>query len=427
MGGSNSAAPENVKVNSTLAIAERSWLAVTSVDDPSKFQYDDYGRPRGSFIAYNSEAPRTNVTSGLLSKIPGLKNAFGGADGCRNGTEICEVSHGFSEGGDRESYELSVSRDEARAIKEEIPLSPKTNDALLAFGDKLYWLVLHTTSDFRAPQMATELVEKVPIEPTQLERGQTLEYTILIKTWATFGGPVEMNLYGAPSSADSGISVKVEPDHVVLNERAEQKVRLIITPTDKAKEGVYPIRMWGKFANTDFFWPDNPCQHSACPSVKVGKSLWRVGNYAGYSGIGGNKPPEWLKLRLTTDKKTYHPGETVRFTAYLDNQSADSKLVIDELRLLINIYSSGKSPADNIFNIDAWYMADGNLADDIVLEPGSTIILAYPFEWNQKILKNGILSEDNVDGGSYAIDADLAISPGGYAIYDSQKIVIGEQ
>lgn len=118
-----------------------------------------------------------------------------------------------------------------------------------------------------------------------------------------------MKLYSEPSSADSGVKVTVEPDSVVLNERSEQKVKLVITPTEKAKEGVYDIRIWGKFDVGRYFWPDNPCQHSACPSVKVGSSLWEIRSNAGLSGLGGKDPPAWLKLRLTTYKQVYRPGE----------------------------------------------------------------------------------------------------------------------
>lgn len=223
---------------------ERYWLAVTRVVEPTVTQFGNNGQlDKRSFVAYNSEAPRFNVTSEILVSIPSLKNAFDGADGCRNGTEVCEVSYGFSEGGDKDNYELSISPADANTIREQIPLSSKTNDALLEFGDKLYWLVLYSSTDFRTPQMMTTFLEKVSNEPTLLRMGETLQYTVLVKTWSTYGGPVEMKLYSASSTPDSGVSVRVEPNSLVLNERSEQKVKLIITPTEKAKEGTYGIRI----------------------------------------------------------------------------------------------------------------------------------------------------------------------------------------
>ncbi|MEO9295875.1 MAG: hypothetical protein ABI347_09785 [Nitrososphaera sp.] len=413
------------KNNSTVQPAgERSWLAVTRVEEMSDIQYDDNNWPiQRPFVSYNTEAPRTVVSPEMLSKIPDLKSAFEGADGCRDGTEVCEVSHGFSEGGDRDNYEQSISAEQANVLRENVPLSAKTNGALLEFDGRLYWVILHTTSDFMVPQMETRFVEQVPIEPVPLQRGKTLQYTVLIKTWATYGAPAEMNLYAEPSSADSGVSVKVEPDFVVLTERSEQKVKLIITPTANAKEGIYDIRIWGKFANTELFWPDNPC-HAACPAIKVGDSLWEVRNNAGTVGLGGNDPPEWLNLRLTTDKQVYKPGEMVRFTAYLDNQSPDSSIAFDDARLIINVYPSGKSSMDNVFNVDAWYRGKSNGAGAMTLQPGSTIILAYPFDWNQKILKDGILIDSNAEAGKYTIGADLLLSPRGYALYDEKEITI---
>jgi hypothetical protein len=430
-GNTNTASETNV---STAPIRERSWLAVTRLDSISDSQSiaNSNELNRGTFVAYNSDAPRTKISAEMFNKTPSLKNAFEGADGCRNGTEVCAVSYGVSEAGDSNYYNLSVSQEEAKAIREQIPLSSKTSDAILEFGDKLYWLVLHTTDEFRTPQMRTEFLEKVPIEPTLLGVGETLQYTVLVKTWATYGGPVETRLYAEPSSADSGISVRVEPNSLVLNERSEQKVKLIITQTENAKGGIYGIRIWGKFDNDQYFWPDNPCQHSACPSVKVGSSSstaasWEIRSNAGLVGIGGKEPPKWLKLRLETNKEVYGPREKITFTTYLDNNSTDSSLVLNDARLIISIYPSNGSPTENVYNVDAWRRSGGSNDAGESLQPGSSIILAHPFEWDQRLLKDGIMTNNHVSAGRYTIDASFGFLSKGIVIYSEKEItIVGE-
>ena len=422
-------APNTETNSATPTKGERYWLAVTRVFEPSITQLDNNGQPdKRSFVVYNSEAPRINITSEMLVSIPSLKNAFDGADGCHSGTEVCEVSHGFSEGGDKDNYELSLSQEEAKTIREQIPLSSKTNDALLEFGDKLYWLVLYTTTDFRTPQMVTTFLEKVPNEPTPLRIGETLQYTMLVKTWSTYGGPVEMKLYSAPSSPDSGVSVRAEPNSVVLNERSEQKVKLIVTPTEKAKEGIYGIRIWGKFYNDQFFWPDNPCQHSACPSVKIGSSSssassWDIRSTGGYGGLGGKDPPKWLNLRLMTDKEQYRLGEPIKFTAYLDNNSTDSSIILKDAMMIIKIYPSNSNPSQNVYNIEATRSEANNNTGES-LQPGSSIVLAHPFEWDQKQMKDGVLTNNYVNAGRYTIDASLLLVSDGIVFYADKDIVI---
>lgn len=100
---------------------------------------------------------------------------------------------------------------------------------------------------------------------------------------------------------------------------------------------------------------------------------------------------------------------------------------MSESRLIINIYPSSGNPVDNVYNVDAWRRVNTADSGGQALEPGSSIVLAHPFEWDQGIMKDGILTSDSVDPGRYAIDASFGLDPEGVAIYDQKEITIARE
>jgi hypothetical protein len=437
----DSVAPEQLKKYYWLSAA---WINQTALDE--LFRSESFPRTL-PFTPFTSDTPTTKVTDELLSnnELMFLYEAFRGAEGCRDRTEVCVVSYGIMSSEDtQEDYEMSVSEEQVRQLRKELQFSLERDDALLSYEDGLYWLKINSRSDFKTPQVRAEFVQDIPSDAVHLDRsGQgannTVSYYFSIKTWATFGAPAEVKLYARPSISDSGIITTVEPDTLVLNERSEEKVKLTITAGKDAKEGIFEIAVWGKYAGDELkemgpmYGPSvSPCR-SGCPTVQVGDSHWRVVSIGGAGGTGGKAPPESLDFRITTDKNLYRMGETITFTAYLDNSPDGEEIVLDDARLFINIYPSDTSIAANVYNVDAWLM--GSLHDDSYdvkkIRPGSTVLLAYPFEWDQYVLKGGIPSDDIAAPGSYNVHATFSMSsekygPQGYGFYYEKEITIAE-
>lgn len=163
-----------------------------------------------------------------------------GADGCADGTEVCSVSYGMSTAAtygngitvaDSEDYERTLSREEAKQLAR-IMGSNNNNPAVLAYGEdddsdgdgNRFYLVALSTADNSTvvgAQMRSGFAEQVTHHPIPIRPGQSLEYTLAIQTWATYGGPAEAKLYAQPSARDSGLDVRIEPAHRSIPERSE--------------------------------------------------------------------------------------------------------------------------------------------------------------------------------------------------------------
>jgi hypothetical protein len=195
------------------------------------------------------------------------------------------------------------------------------HSAVLAYNDNFYMLYLHTADakDVSA-QMEAKFIEPVSYTPVSLEKGRSLNYTIMLRTWATYGGPAEVDLTAA-TMADSGLQVRVEPDHLVIPERSEAKAKFVISNSDD-RPGTYVIRVTGRINNSSLL--DGPCDFGGqCPVIRTDHSGWGIRGYGTGQGIGmgGQRPPESLQAKVVTNKQAYSPGEDITIEAYLVNDA----------------------------------------------------------------------------------------------------------
>jgi plastocyanin len=399
------------KNTSQLELKERTSISVAKLADPSKTAREK------CYVVPND----------TISKIPALSEGIKGADGCAAGTEVCEVSRGFSSVMHdqylmvvipaRDRYNLSVSQDEALEIAKQFKIGETaSHSTVLRYEDNFYALYLHSASANETfAQAEASFVEPVTYTPVTLEQGQKLTYAIAVRTWATYGGPAEVHLK-ALTMADSGLSIRIEPDHLIIPERSEAKAILIIT-ADDAKQGIYNTRVSGTINNSGILF--GPCGlGDHCPVIQVGDLDWEIRDYGlnQKMGMGGPKPPEGLRVEIITDKGEYLPGENVNLQAYLINDSQEETVIEPGARFFVNISSSGF-----VYTIDGSYRTD---AEPIVVKPQSSLPLARPFSWNQKTFDSN-LEPSAVQEGRYSIA--LAFSGvKNYVMHDRIEIGIGE-
>lgn len=299
------------------------------------------------------KAPCTILTSELASKIPSLDRAIKGADGCIEGSEVCQVSYGISRGGDEADYELTITQKEAAEILKDVRLG-QSDTAMLASGDSFYMMWLHTSEESDGgAQVEAILLEPTPsYEPVSLTPGKSISYDLLVKTWATYGGSAKIDLLTSSSAKDSGLLVQFEPSTLEMEERSEARAILRITATKDVKNGIYEIPMSAKI-NDEGYIPVRNCDYS-CLAIRVGNSNWHIQTFGSDSKIGLYGPgdiPEGLYLDLQTDKETYSIGQPIMLSAFLVNEGSESITLNGDVanrRLVTTIYaqidSNGYSP-----------------------------------------------------------------------------------
>lgn len=385
-------------------VKDRNWISVAKIDSAMG-------------VRNGIDAPCTIVTPDLASKIPALTTAMKGADGCADGTEICQVSYGISRGGDEADYELTVTKEEAADILKEIRFE-EYNAAMLAKGDSFYMMWFHSIEEGTSTgaQIETRFLEPFPSTPVSLVPGQSVNYTLAVKTWATYGGPARIDLSASSSARDSGLLVELEPSSLEIPERSEARAILKITATEGARDGTYDINVGGRI-NDNGYIPEGPCSYGQC-KVRVGNSSWQIqtfgiGTYVGQ--YGPHKVPDWLRLDVETDKQVYATGEPVEIKAYLVNDGTEN-LTVDRsaARLMMSVARA--------YIIDAFDFAS---ADSIIVEPKSKVLLVRPFIWDQKTFRSG---EEPflVQGGQY----NIAVSFSGvenYVLHNSTQISIDKE
>jgi plastocyanin len=409
--------PPTAKGSQPVATKERTWISV------SRFA----GMPQ---TIHDKKC--TIVTSDLLAEIPRLGDALGGADGCIDGTEICQVSYGISRGtvydiaavDDSQDYELSVSKEEAEKIVNNIDIVG--NLAVLAYEDNFYLLALNTAeSDEVGIQMATEFVEPVTWHPVPLEQGQSFEYTILIKTWATYGGPAEFVLKAGTLAMDSGLDIKLEPDHLVMQERNEARVKMTITAGKDARGGIYDMYVTGRINDSIPLQSPLCGLGGQCPVIQIGDSNWEIRSYGSNTGLGmysNNERPVGLQLDVRTDKQAYAEGESMQIEAYFVNNGREKVVLDEDARLIVQVLDLRKDGYDFTFSIDSIYSSMANRT--IAVEPKSEVLLARAFRWDQKTFESVDSSSYPVASGTYAVSASFS-GYQGHVFHDSKRIQIG--
>src|SRR3989441_7528978 len=200
----------------------------------------------------------TSLNQQFLSSMPKMKQALGGADQCFNGNyDLCTVPSGMSietnfyfgvPVRDYLDYQETLTPDEAVALFSNIKLS---SNGIWSYGDleynkKYYQLVLYTSNKSRQPQTYGEIVEKISYPPPQITQGQSIRYTITMKTLATYGKPAKLQFNASSMASDSGLKLTIDPDTLVIPERSQSNTTLTITATTGTLNGTYRISITGK-------------------------------------------------------------------------------------------------------------------------------------------------------------------------------------
>jgi hypothetical protein len=336
-----------------------------------------------------------------------LTTAIRGADGCLDGTEVCQVSYGISTLGDEADYELTITREEAESIAKEIRIG-QYNSAMLASGDRFYTMWFNTVDEgaLRSAQIETSFLEPLPEKPTPIAAGESLTFTVVIRTWATYGGPAHIDLTADLFARDSGLLANIEPAVLELPERSEAKAVVTITATQDARDGVYSFSVGGVINGYGLI-PSGPCEYGSC-EIKVGESGWHISTFGSDTQMwqsGPGKVPDWLRLDLETDKMTYKPGEPIEIRSYLSNDGEES-LVLDRgsMRLMTAVHGPTEKEGSHVYGIDAY---DFDSTDPLVIEPHATVLLVRSFTWDQKTMSWGVPPQQ-VPAGNYNIDVSLS-------------------
>ncbi len=393
----NSTSSLSTNAPSTIGdIKERTWISVSRID-----------RSHGLWIG--EKASCTIVTSELAVRIPTLTRAIQGAEGCMEGTEVCQVSYGLSIAGDGSDYELTITKQEAAEILKGVPLG-EYNAAMLASGDSFYTMRFHTSDEYGPAQAEIGFLGPAPsYEPVALKPGESINYTLIVKTWATYGGPAKVSLIAASSAKDSGLVLDFEPITLYMEERSEAEAVLRITASQVIRHGTYEIALAGKINDLGYI-PIESCDHS-CIAISVGGSDWRIQTFGNdimmWQG-GPGETPDWLRLQVQTDKDSYSIGEPIEIEAYLVNEGLQ-RLVVGGTESSPRLMGTIGGPVGvshiSVYGIDAY----DDAAPPIIVEPMSKTLLARTFIWDQTTFRYD-LDPEQVAAGKY----NIAFSFAGY-------------
>lgn len=319
-----------------------------------------------------------------------------GADGCKDETEVCKISGGVSIDrrfsflpqnvliSDNDRYTITIDAIQAEQLR--TLLDWKQHDgsfySVVHFDEKQYFLILSTFDSKKTPDVKMDILG-TSAKPVALEKGQLLNYTIVVTAWSTYGTDAQIDLDARQNTMDSEIHTWIEPKTFYVKERSNATATLFISAQDNAKDGIYDIRVTGKAngKNAQLY-----CSTTQCPTVKVGDSDWSISTFGSDSwkaiGSGQSNPDTWMELKL--DNKEFFLGDTVEIRAYLVNNGTEKIQFIPSEMLITVIKAEPVGYYENLYGIDAIYESDKS----IVLEPNSEILLVRPFYWNQTTFTN---------------------------------------
>ncbi|CUR51377.1 exported protein of unknown function [Nitrosotalea devaniterrae] len=327
----------------------------------------------------------TTVTSETFLHIPKLEHALSGADQCMQGEDgVCSFASGFGTVmispssrvipvDDHTNYRLSLTQDETYFLLGNVNLEHVGN---LIAGDvnydgKYYQVLLYTGDTPNLPQVNTNFAVE-PVSTDDLSAGKSVNYTITVKTLATFGVPVSVVLYPVINAQDSGVTAKIIPDLLSIPERDTVNATLVITAGPEAQNGTYEIGFDGKLQDGGF---SGGMRQTNCPCIRIGDSDWTIRTNYGDSGSwGGKSPPSWLRVETTTDKNVYHTGESIEVKNFIINDSPNVVTLESNARLFVTVYNqvNGTGAHRYFYGIDALY--DGK---PITLAPHSKTIRKF--------------------------------------------------
>lgn len=323
-----------------------------------------------------------------------LQTLLYGADGCKNETEVCRISGGVSIDRFYPFLTSPISNNDMYSVT----LTSINADDLLSSYDwnssedllysimqrdgKYYLLIMSTFENTQTPDVKMALVGTTH-EPVSLKRGETLNYTIQVNTWATYGVPAKIDLRAVQDTKDSGIDVWVDPPTITIPERSNATSTLFIKAHDDANDGLYDVRVIGH-ANGKL--ADLYCRNTICPTINIGNSSWSIRTFGSGSdmGIGGIESPSNTFLELELNKKEFFEDDIVEIKTYLVNNSTEKISFVPDRLLVKVIKAQDVGYYDNLYGIDARYESD----ELLVLEPNSKTLLVRPFYWNQNTFDN---------------------------------------
>lgn len=331
-----------------------------------------------------------------LDQIPNnsfLTKLFDGADACQNETELCALPKGVTfektnplkiPVNDSDMFSVTLDETQANSLLSQLNWVVDGNwtYTVIKWQENYYLLVLSTFDNLKTPDVKMKIHDALP-NPVVLERGNTLRYSILVETWATYGAPATVDLVAVQDARDSGVDVWVEPPTLIIPERSKASSTLYVHAAENAPSGIYDVRVIGT-ANGRL--ADLYCRNTTCPTVKIGNSDWSISTFGsnGGRGIGGGNSPEntWLELEL--NKNVLYAGEIAEIKAFLVNNGTE-KLTFTPNELLISVIKA--EPVgyyENLYGIDARYESEKT----ITIEAKSKTPLVRPFYWNQTTFQN---------------------------------------
>ncbi len=353
----------------------------------------------------------TSLTEQFLSSLPKIKQALDGANQCQNGNNLCSVpTLGIIEEAspfgvpvpDYLNYQSTLTRDEAAALFANVRLSSYGFHSFgnLEYNNKYYQIAVLTSGEEIPPQVYAEFGEKIPYGAVVIKKGQSLRYPITVKTFATYGKPAELQFDASSSAADSTLDLRVEPQRIVIPERSQENVTLIVTANPDTRDGTYGISVGAKTRTGQGI---GVCFYQ-CLSVSVNDSKWQINTYPGNSVIlqGGDPPPKWLRLETKINKDVFYRSDIAEIRNFLINESSEPVTLSENIELVVLIYSeSQKTGYQYYYAIQAFY--DGN---GLVLEPHSKTPLARTLYWDQTSYHDNPSSSSlqRVALGNYTLD-----------------------
>ena len=336
-----------------------------------------------------------------------LTQLINGADGCKDGTEMCALSRGVSIDrtnplgiriGDHDDYTVSLDEEKANKLLSHLEWMIQEDwiYSVLEYEQRYYLVVLSTFDNVRTPDVKMKLID-TSLNPVNLSLGEILNYTIQVDSWATYGTTAKIGLVAVQDAKDSGIKVWIEPDVLEIPERSNATTTLFIQAQDDAKDGIYDVRVIGR-ANGNL--ASLYCSNTVCPSVNIGDSVWSISTFGSGSGrgIGGIETPENTWLDLDLNKKEFFDGEVAEIKAVLVNNSTEKITFVPNELLISVIKTEPVGYYENMYGIEARYESD----EPITLEPNSKTLLVRPFYWNQTTFHN-FEEEQRLDPKQYKI------------------------
>jgi hypothetical protein len=356
----------------------------------------------------------TILNEDSIYKLPKLEQSMVGATQCKEGNhESCSILSSIGMTSvydfgvavdDSLNYRTSLTYDETENLLHQIKMTVhgKQDFGDVQYRDKYYQVILQTTDQYISPQITAEFLQPINYTGDPLQKGESINYTVLVKTLATYGKPANVTFSARPNAKDSGLHADFEPSNLVIPERSEAKTNLIVHADENTRDGIYSFFYNGRTGN-DMVWI-SCSSFNSCPSVQIGDSPWSIQTYGNdtYGGNGNVNPIPSLKLDVVTDKIIYHSGENVEIKNFIINNSTKKITLDKDLRLWVQVYNKNQK-GSYVFFYAILAMYDGQ---PMVLEPKSKTLLARAFYWDQQTFRY-MTPPQWVGPGTYIIDSSF--------------------